>query len=68
MQINNYWKVAVVINNMFRRQKTLKKKIIKLYSTIAHTALLYVSENWTRDARDVRRITAAETKYVSNTS
>jgi len=32
----------------------------------APTALLYGSENWTRDARDVRRIIAAETKYTSN--
>ena len=29
LQINNYWKITVVVNNMFRRQKTLKKKRIK---------------------------------------
>jgi len=68
MQINNYWKITVVVNSTFRRQKTLKKKRIKLYSTLAHTALLYGRENWTRDAMDKRRLTAAETKYMSNTA
>jgi len=67
MQINNYWKITVVVNNMFRRQKTLKKRI-KLYSTLAHTALLYGRENWARDTMDKRRLTAAETKYMSNTA
>jgi hypothetical protein len=53
---------------MFRWQKTLKKKRIKLYTTLAHTALLYGSENWTRDARDKRRVTATKTKCMSNTA
>ena len=47
MQINNNWQIAGVVSSMFRRQKSLKKKRIKLYSTLAHTALLYGSANWT---------------------
>jgi len=49
---------------MFRAQKTLNKKIIKLCTTLALPALLYGSENWTFKGRDARRITTAEMKYV----
>ena len=50
---------------MFRPQKTLKKRRIKLYSTLA---VLYGCENWTIKARNARRITAAEVKYVRKTA
>ena len=49
---------------MFRPQKTLHKTRIKLYNTLALPALSYGSENWTITARDARRITAAEMKYM----
>jgi len=52
---------------MFRLQKTLKKIRIKLLNTLDLPALLYGSENWTITARDARRITAAEIKYVRTT-
>jgi len=32
---------------MFRSQKTLKKRRIKLYNTLALPAVLYSSEKWT---------------------
>ena len=45
-------------------KKPLKKTRIKLYNTLALPVLLYGSETWTIKARDSRRITAAEMKYV----
>jgi len=42
----------------------LKKTRIKLYNTLAIPVLLYGSETWTSNARDARRITAAEMKYM----
>ena len=36
--------------------------------TVALLALLYGSENWTIKARDTKRITAAEMKYMRKTS
>ena len=53
---------------MFRPQKTLKKTRIKLYNTLALPVLLYGSETWTIKARDARRITAAEMKYMRGTA
>jgi len=38
-----------------------------LYNTLALSALLCSSENWTIKARDARRITAAEMKYMRET-
>ena len=45
-------------------KKTVKKTRIKLYNTLALPVLLYGSETWTIKARDARRITAAEMKYM----
>jgi hypothetical protein len=45
-------------------KKTLKKTRIKLYNTLALPVLLYGSETWTIKARDARRITAAEMRYM----
>ena len=53
---------------MFRPQETLKKTRIKLYNTLALPVLLYGSENWTIRARNARRITAAEMKYMRRTA
>jgi len=49
-------------------KKTLKKTRIKLYNTLALPVLLYGSETWTIKARDARRITAAEMKYMRRTA
>jgi len=49
---------------MFRPHKTSKKTRIKLYNTLALPALLWDSENGAIKARDARRITAAEMKYI----
>jgi len=51
-------KIAGILNNVFRQQKTLKKTRIKLYNTPALPILLYGSESWTVKASDARRITA----------
>jgi hypothetical protein len=37
---------------------------MKLYNTLALPTLLHDSENWTIKARDARRITAADMKYI----
>jgi hypothetical protein len=50
------------------RSQTLKKTRIKLYNTLALPVLLYGSETWTNKARDTRRITAAEMKYMRRTA
>jgi len=44
--------------------KALKITRIKLYNTLALPVLLYGSETWTIKARDARKITAAEMKYM----
>ena len=62
------WKITDIINNVFRPQKTFKKTRIKLYNTLALSVLLYGSETWTVKARDARRITAAEMKYMRRTA
>ena len=53
---------------MFRPQKTLKKTRIKLYNILELPVLLFGSETWTVKARDARRITAAEMKYIRRTA
>jgi hypothetical protein len=49
-------------------KKTLKKTRIKLYNTLALPVLLYGSGTWTIKARDTRRITATEMKYMRRTA
>jgi len=61
-------KITDILNNVFRPQKTLKKTRIKLYNTLALPVLLYGSETWTIKASNVRRITAAEMKYMRRTA
>ena len=60
-------KITGILNNVLRPQKTLKKTRIKLYNTLALSVLLYGSETWTIKARDARRMTAAEMKYMRKT-
>jgi len=63
-KLHNYLKITGILNNVFRPQKPLKKTIIKLYNTLALPVLLHGSETWTIKAKDARRITAAEMKYM----
>ena len=49
-------------------KKTLKKTRIKLYNSLTLTVLLCGSETWTIKARDARRISAAEMKYMGRTA
>jgi hypothetical protein len=63
-KLHNYLKIIGILNNVFRPQKTLKKTRIKLYNTLSLPDLLYGSETLTIKARDARRITAAEIKYM----
>ena len=49
-------------------KKTPKKTRIKLYNTLALPVLLYGSETCAIKARDARRITAAEMKYMRRTA
>jgi hypothetical protein len=67
-KLKNYLKITGILNNVFRPQKTLKKTTIKLYNTLALPVLLYGSETGTVKARDARRITAAEMKYIRRTA
>ena len=61
-------KTTGIINNVFRTQKNLKKTRIKLYNTLALPVLLYGSETRTVKARNGRRISAAEMKYMRRTA
>ena len=67
-KLHNYLKITGIINYVFGPQKSLKKTRIKLYNTSALPVLLYSSETWTIKARDIRRITAAEMKYMQRTA
>ena len=67
-KLHNCLKITGILNNVSRPQKTLKKTRIKLYNTLALPVLLYSSETWTIKARDARRITAAEMKYMRRTA
>ena len=59
------WKLQIFfLNEVFGPQKPLKKTRIKWYNTLALPVLLYGSEIWTINARDARRITAANMKYM----
>jgi len=57
-------KITGTLNNVFRPQKLFKKTTIKLHNTLALPVLLYGTKTWTVKARDGRRITAAEMKYM----
>ena len=61
-KLHNYLKITGILNNVFRLQKSFKKKRIKSYNTLVLPVLLYGSEIWTIKVRDARRITAAEMK------
>jgi hypothetical protein len=63
-KLHNDLKITGILNNVFKPQKALKKTRIKLYNTLALPVLLHGSEIWTIKARDARRITAAEKKYM----
>ena len=61
-------KIIGIVKNTFRPQKTLKTTRIELYNTLHLPASLCSSENLTIKARDARRITASEMKYVWKTA
>jgi len=63
-KLNNFLKITGILSNEFRPQKTPQKTTIKLHNTLALPVLLYGSETGTIKARDGRRITAAEMKYM----
>jgi len=65
-KLNIFLKIAGILNNVFRQQKSLRKTTIKLHNTLALPVLLYGSETWTVKARDARRITAAEMQFEKN--
>ena len=67
-KLYNYLKITGNLNNVFGPQTILKKTTIKLYNTLALPVVLYGSETWTIKARDARRITVAEMKYVRITA
>ena len=67
-KLNNFLKITGILMMCLDHKKPLKKTRIKLYNTLALPVLLYGSETWTVKARDVRRITAAEMKYMRRTA
>jgi hypothetical protein len=67
-KLHTYLKITGILNNVFRPQKTLKKSRLKLDCTLALPVLLYDSKTWTIKARDARRITTGEMKYMRRTA
>jgi hypothetical protein len=68
-KLDNYLKIEGILNNVFKPQKKpLKKTRIKLYNTLALPVLSYGSETCTIKARDARRISAADMKYMRRTA
>jgi len=67
-KLRNYLKRKGVINNKFRREKTLKRRRTKLYHTLTFPTLLHGTENWAIKARDERGITATDIKYERKTA
>ena len=55
-------KITVFINNVFKPNKLRRGTIIKLYSIIALSLLLFGSECWTIRAKDEWWLTTAEMK------
>ena len=45
-KLNNILKITVILNNVFRPQKTRKKTSIKLHNTLALPVMWYGSETW----------------------
>ena len=66
-KLHIYLKITGILI-MFLGQKTLKETRIKFYNILALPVFLYGSETWTIKARDARRITAAEMKYMRRTA
>jgi hypothetical protein len=54
-KLNCYFKITVIVNNMFRTQKTLKETIIKLYNTLALPAVLCGSGKRTIKGRKAKK-------------
>ena len=63
-KLHKYMKITDIINNVFRPQKNFKENNNKVNNILALPVSLYGSETWTVKARDARRITAAEMKYM----
>ena len=60
-------KMAVIVNYMFRPQKTLKKRRRQLYSTLAFQ-VCYTVVKIGPLKRTARKITATEMKYMRKTT
>jgi hypothetical protein len=67
-KLHNCLQTTDIVNNVWTKNKTLKKTRITLYNTLALPVLLYGSETWAIKARDARRITATEVKYMRITA
>jgi hypothetical protein len=65
-KLHNYFKITGIL--MCLDHKNPLKTRMKLYNTLALPVLSYGSETWTIKARDARRITAAEMKYMRRTA
>ena len=63
-ELNNYLKITGIINNTSRPQKTSKNTIKKIMQYNSPLSFVIGSEDWTIKARDARRITAEEIKYM----
>ena len=66
-ELHNNLKITGILNNILGHKDSEENKI-QLHNTLALLVLLYGSETWTIKARDARRITVAEMKYLTRTA
>ncbi|KAK9877518.1 hypothetical protein WA026_018626 [Henosepilachna vigintioctopunctata] len=62
-KLHNFQRICGTLSRTLRR-RTRKETQIKLYKVMATPTLLYGSETWTLNTRDLSRIQAAEMRYL----
>ena len=68
-KLNNFLKIAGILNNVFGPQKAPQENNNKTTQYTGTSGCFVIwQRNWTVKARDGRRITAAEMKYMRRTA
>jgi Holliday junction resolvase RusA-like endonuclease len=67
-KLHNYVEITGILIMCLDHKKLFKKTRLKFYNTLTFPVLLYGRKTWTIRARDARRITAEEMKYMKRTA
>jgi len=68
IKLRNCLKIQILLNICLDHRRVSKKTRIKLCNALPLPAPSYDSENWIIKARDARRITQTEMKYMRKTA